>query len=147
LDEPTNGLDPEGIRWLRDFMRAYAASGRTVLVSSHLLAEVAQTVDEVVVLTGGRLVTHTPLSELLRGRTVVRVRTPDAAALRTALDARGIHTELATADLVLAHGATSEAVGRAIAATGLVVYEISQQHSDLEQAFLDLTTITTGAPR
>ena len=148
LDEPTNGLDPEGIRWLRDFLRAYAASGRTVLVSSHLLAEVAQTVDEVVVLTGGRLVAHTPLSELLRGRTVVRVRTPDAAALRAALDARGIHAELSTADLVLAHGATSEAVGRAIAATGLVAYEISQQHSDLEQAFLDLTTTTTtGAPR
>jgi ABC-2 type transport system ATP-binding protein len=148
LDEPTNGLDPEGIRWLRDFLRAYAASGRTVLVSSHLLAEVAQTVDEVVVLTGGRLVAHTPLSELLRGRTVVRVRTPDAAALRAALDARGIHAELSTADLVLAHGATSEAVGRAIAAAGLVAYEISQQHSDLEQAFLDLTTTTTtGAPR
>ncbi|HZM37838.1 MAG TPA: ATP-binding cassette domain-containing protein [Acidimicrobiales bacterium] len=147
LDEPANGLDPEGIRWLRDFLRAYAASGRTVLVSSHLLAEVAQTVDEVVVLTGGRLVAHAPLSELLRGRTVVRVRTPDAAALRTALDARGIHAELSTADLVLAHGATSEAVGRAIAATGLVAYEISQQHRDLEQAFLDLTTTTTGAPQ
>jgi ABC-2 type transport system ATP-binding protein len=148
LDEPTNGLDPEGIRWLRDFLRAYAASGRTVLVSSHLLAEVAQTVDEVVVLTGGRLVAHAPLAELLRGRTVVRVRTPDAAALRAALDARGIHAELSTADLVLAHGATSEAVGRAIAATGLVAYEISRQHSDLEQAFLDLTTTTTtGAPR
>jgi ABC-2 type transport system ATP-binding protein len=147
LDEPTNGLDPEGIRWLRDFLRAYAASGRTVLVSSHLLAEVAQTVDEVVVLTGGRLVAHAPLSELLRGRTVVRVRTPDAAELRAALDARGVHAELSTADLVLAHGATSEAVGRAIAATGLVAYEISQQNSDLEQAFLDLTTTTTGASR
>jgi ABC-2 type transport system ATP-binding protein len=147
LDEPTNGLDPEGIRWLRDFLRAYAASGRTVLVSSHLLAEVAQTVDEVVVLTGGRLVAHAPLAELLRGRTVVRVRTPDAAALRAALDARGIHAELSTADLVLAHGATSEAVGRAIAATGLVAYEIAQEHSDLEQAFLHLTTTTTGAPR
>jgi ABC-2 type transport system ATP-binding protein len=147
LDEPTNGLDPEGIRWLRDFVRAYAASGRTVLVSSHLLAEVAQTVDEVVVLNGGRLVAHAPLSELLRGGTVVRIRTPDAAALLAALHARGIDAELSTADLVLAHGATSEAVGRAIAATGLVAYEISQQDRDLEQAFLDLTTTTTGAPR
>jgi ABC-2 type transport system ATP-binding protein len=147
LDEPTNGLDPEGIRWLRDFLRAYAASGRTVLVSSHLLAEVAQTVDDVVVLAGGRLVAHAPLPELLSGRTVVRVRTPDAAALRAALDARGIQAELATAELVLAHGATCEAVGRAIAATGLVAYEIAQEHSDLEQAFLHLTTTTTGAPR
>ncbi len=146
LDEPTNGLDPEGIHWLRDFLRGYAASGRTVLVSSHLLAEVAQTVDDVVVLAGGRLVAHAPLSELLSDRMVVRVRTPDAAALRAALDARGIHAELAAPDLVLAHGATSEAVGRAIADTGLVAYEISQQHTDLEQAFLHLTT-TTGAPR
>jgi ABC-2 type transport system ATP-binding protein len=146
LDEPTNGLDPEGIHWLRDFLRAYAASGRTVLVSSHLLAEVAQTVDDVVVLAGGRLVAHAPLSELLSDRMVVRVRTPDAAALRAALDARGIHAELAAPDLVLAHCATSEAVGRALADTGLVAHEISQQHTDLEQAFLHLTT-TTGAPR
>ncbi len=146
LDEPTNGLDPEGIHWLRDFLRGYAASGRTVLVSSHLLAEVAQSVDDVVVLTGGRLVAHAPLSQLLGGRTVVRVRTPDAAALRAALDAAGIHAELSTPDVVLAHGTTSEDVGRVIAATGLVAYEISQQHTDLEQAFLDLTT-TTGAPR
>ena len=148
LDEPTNGLDPEGIRWLRDFVRGYAASGRTVLVSSHLLAEVAQTVDEVVVLAGGRLVAHAPLAELVGRRSVVRVRTPDAAALRDALDATGIQAELATPDLVLAHGATSETVGRAIAATGLVAYEISQQSTDLEQAFLHLTvTTTTGAPR
>jgi ABC-2 type transport system ATP-binding protein len=145
LDEPTNGLDPEGIRWLRDFLRAFAASGRTVLVSSHLLAEVAQLVDDVVVLAGGRLVVHAPLSELLGGRTVVRVRTPDAAALRAALDGRGIRAELSAPDLVLAHGATAESVGRAIAATGLVAYEIAQQHTDLEQAFLHLTT--TGAPR
>jgi ABC-2 type transport system ATP-binding protein len=146
LDESTNGIDPEGIHWLRDFLRAYAASGRTVIVSSHLLAEVAQTVDDVVVLAGGRLVAHAPLAQLLGGRTVVRVRTPDGAALRAALDARGIPAELAAPDVVLAHDATSETVGRAIAATGLVAYEISQQHTDLEQAFLDLTT-TTGAPR
>ena len=69
LDEPTNGLDPEGVRWLRDFLRAYAASGRTVLVSSHLLAEVAQTVDDVVVLAGGRLVAHAPLAELAQEHT------------------------------------------------------------------------------
>jgi ABC-2 type transport system ATP-binding protein len=147
LDEPTNGLDPEGIHWLRDFLRGYAASGRTVLVSSHLLAEVAQTVDEVVVLAGGRLVAHAPLSQLLSGRTVVRVRTPDTAALLAALDAHGIHAEQETADLVLAHGATTEVVGRAIAAASLIAYEITQQHTDLEQAFLDLTTTTTGAPR
>ena len=90
LDEPTNGLDPEGVRWLRDFVRGYAAAGHTVLVSSHLLAEVAQTVDEVVVLVAGRLVAHAPLSELPGSRPVVRIRTPQAAALRVALDAHGI---------------------------------------------------------
>jgi ABC-2 type transport system ATP-binding protein len=147
LDEPTNGLDPEGIHWLRDFLRRYAAAGRTVLVSSHLLAEVAQTVDEVVVLAGGRLVAHAPLAELVGRRTVVRVRTPDAAAMRAALDARGIRTALATPELLLADGATSEAVGHAIAGTGLVAYEISEDHSDLEAAFLQLTIPTTGASR
>jgi ABC-2 type transport system ATP-binding protein len=147
LDEPTNGLDPEGIRWLRSFLRCYAAAGRTVLVSSHLLAEVAQTVDDVVVLAGGRLVAHAPLSDLLGRRTVVRIRTPDAAAMRAALDQRGIQATLATSELLLAHGAPSEAVGRAIAAAGLVAYEISEDHTDLEQAFLQLTTTTTGAVR
>jgi ABC-2 type transport system ATP-binding protein len=146
LDEPTNGLDPEGIHWLRAFLRTFAASGRTVLFSSHLLAEVAQTVDDVVVLAGGRLIAHAPLSELQGSRRVVRVRTPQAPALRAALEARGIDTEQSDSDLVVAHGATSEAVGQAIAGTGLVAYEISPEHTDLEQAFLHLTT-TTGAPR
>jgi ABC-2 type transport system ATP-binding protein len=147
LDEPTNGLDPEGIHWLRDFLRRYAAAGRTVLVSSHLLAEVAQTVDEVVVLANGRLITHAPLAELLGSRTVVRVRTPDTAAMQAALDTHGIQAELATPGLLLAHGATSEAVGRAIAGTGIVAHEISEYHTDLEEAFLQLTTTTTGALR
>jgi ABC-2 type transport system ATP-binding protein len=146
LDEPTNGLDPEGIRWLRDFLRGYAASGRTVLVSSHLLAEVAQTVDEVVVLAGGRLVAHAPLAQLLGSPTVVRIRTPDAAELHAALEAHCIYVERAAADVVFAHGATSDTVGRVIAASGLVAYEIAQQHTDLEQAFLHLTT-TTGVPQ
>ena len=96
LDEPTNGLDPEGVRWLRDFVRGYAAAGHTVLVSSHLLAEVAQTVDEVVVLVAGRLVAHAPLSELPGSRPTVRIRTPQATALRIALDAHGIEAEQAS---------------------------------------------------
>jgi ABC-2 type transport system ATP-binding protein len=146
LDEPTNGLDPEGIRWLRHFVRGYAAPGRTVLVSSHLLAEVAQTVDEVVVLANGRLVTHGPLSQLLAGDTVVRVRTPDAAALRTVLAARGIEADLSAPDLVVARGATSETVGRAIAGSGLPVYEMTQDSADLEQAFFDLTSPTGTLP-
>ena len=146
LDEPTNGLDPEGVRWLRQFVRGYAAAGRTVVVSSHLLAEVAQTVDDVVVLVAGRLVAHAPLAELAGFGPIVQVRTPQATALRAALDAHGIHSELAGVDLVVAHDVATETVGRAIAAAGLVAYEISHQHTDLEQAFLHLTT-TTGARR
>ena len=147
LDEPTNGLDPEGVRWLRHFVRGYAAAGRTVVVSSHLLAEVAQTVDDVVVLVAGRLVAHAPLAELTGFGPVVQVRTPQAAALRAALDVQGIHSEQAGPDLVVAHDVSTETVGRAIAAAGLVAYEIVQQHTDLEQAFLHLTTTATGAPR
>jgi ABC-2 type transport system ATP-binding protein len=147
LDEPTNGLDPEGVRWLRDFVRGYAAAGRTVVVSSHLLAEVAQTVDDVVVLVAGRLVAHAPLDELAGFGPVVQVRTPHATALGAALDAHGIQSELAGLNLVLAHDVSTETVGRAIAAAGLVAYEISQQHTDLERAFLHLTTTATGALR
>ena len=147
LDEPTNGLDPEGVRWLRDFVRGYAAAGRTVLVSSHLLAEVAQTVDDVVVLVAGRLAAHAPLADLPGSRPMVRIRTPQAAALRAALDVHGIESELASPDLVLAHGAATETVGRAIAAGGVIAYEIYQEQNDLEHAFFDLTSAATGAAR
>ena len=83
LDEPANGLDPEGIRWLRDFLRGLAAEGRTVLLSSHVLSEVAQTVDEVVVINHGRLITHSPLAALSSGAGPrVRVRSPQLRAAR-----------------------------------------------------------------
>src|SRR5262245_48725091 len=98
LDEPTNGLDPDGVRWLRDLLRSFAAEGRTVLVSSHLLAEVAQTVDDVVVIAGGRLVTAGSLDEVVglagTGVRTVRVRTPQAADLRATLAARGLTASL-----------------------------------------------------
>ena len=90
LDEPANGLDPQGIAWMRGFLRWYASQGRVVLVSSHLLAEAAQTVDRVIILAGGRLVADGPLDQLLQGATTtVRVRTPDAARLVGVLEGRG----------------------------------------------------------
>src|SRR5213075_1191677 len=86
LDEPTNGLDPEGVHWLRTFLRDQADEGRTVIVSSHLLAEIAQTVDHVVILDKGRLITSTPLTELTANtHSVVVVRTPDATRLTAEL--------------------------------------------------------------
>ena len=141
LDEPTNGLDPEGVHWLRTFLRDQADDGRTVIVSSHLLAEIAQTVDHVVILDHGRLITSTPLSELTANtRSVVVVRTPDVTRLTAELVARGIDATITGADQVTAAGTTPEAVGRAIGALGLVIYEMRLEQSNLEDVFFALTT-------
>ena len=111
LDEPANGLDPEGMRWLRDFLRAFAAQGRTVFVSSHHLAEVAQTVDRVVIINRGRLVVESPLSELtarLAGTVRVVAARPDA--LERALRDAGVATERDNGTLHV-HGVTADRVG------------------------------------
>ena len=141
LDEPTNGLDPEGVHWLRTFLRDQADEGRTVIVSSHLLAEIAQTVDHVVILDKGCLITSTPLSELTaNAHAVVVVRTPDATRLTAELIARGIDATVTGSDQVTAAGTTPEAVGRAIGTLGLVVYEMRLEQSNLEDVFFALTT-------
>jgi ABC-2 type transport system ATP-binding protein len=140
LDEPANGLDPEGVHWLRRFLRGFADQGGTVLVSSHLLAEVAQTVDEVVIIARGRLVSQASLADLThRSQAGVRVRTPRAEALRGALAAEGIATELVTADALVAFGTTTEAVGLAAAGANVAIYEMTAQGFDLEELFLELT--------
>jgi ABC-2 type transport system ATP-binding protein len=141
LDEPANGLDPEGVHWLRGLLRQLADQGRTVLVSSHLLAEVAQTVDQVVIIAHGRLVTQSTLAALTaRTDQLVRVRTPQAEGLRSLLAAQGIHAELDGADQLLAVGTTTETVGKAAAAAGVVIYEMAAERSNLEDVFLQLTS-------
>jgi ABC-2 type transport system ATP-binding protein len=141
LDEPTNGLDPAGVRWLRDLIRDLSREGRTILVSSHLLAEVAQSVDHVVIIDRGRLVTAAPLADLTSAaQPGVMVRTPDTTRLRAALTAAGIPVDDNSPDRIVARGATPEAVGRAVAVTGVVVYEMSLVGGSLEDAFLRLTT-------
>jgi len=146
LDEPANGLDPEGVHWLRTLLRHLAAEGRSVLVSSHVLAEMAQTVDHVVIIARGRLVAQSSLAELTAGSgRQVRVRTPQAEALRAALAVRGATVELAGPEELLVTGVGTEVVGRAVADAGIVVYEMRLERSDLEAAFLELTT-TEGAP-
>jgi len=141
LDEPANGLDPEGVHWLRTFLRGFADDGGTVLVSSHLLAEVAQTVDDVVIIAGGQLVTQSSLADLgARSRSAVRVRTPQAEELRAALAAAEVATELVGPDTLLAWDTTTEAVGLAAAGAGAVIYEMSPEQLDLEEMFLELTT-------
>jgi ABC-2 type transport system ATP-binding protein len=140
LDEPANGLDPEGVHWLRRFLRGFADQGGTVLVSSHLLAEVAQTVDEVVIISRGRLVSQASLAELThRSQAGVRVRTPQPEALRGALAAEGIAAELGAADALVAFQTTTEAVGLAAAGANVAIYEMTAQGFDLEELFLELT--------
>ena len=145
LDEPANGLDPEGMHWLRGFLRDLADQGRTVLVSSHVLAEVAQTVDQVVIIANGRLVTQSTLAALnARTEQAVRVRTPDAEALRRLLATQGTHADLAGPDQLVATATTTEAVGQAAAAAGIVIYEMGAERSNLEEVFLQLTSPQGG---
>jgi ABC-2 type transport system ATP-binding protein len=140
LDEPANGLDPEGIAWLRRLIRHQADQGRTVLVSSHVLAEVAQTVDQVVIIARGRLVTQSTLADLTAGAdTAVRVRTPQADALRDRLAAGGAAVRLDGPDQLIVTGVTTEQVGRAAAAAGVVLHEMRFERSNLEEVFLELT--------
>jgi ABC-2 type transport system ATP-binding protein len=140
LDEPANGLDPEGIAWLRRLIRHQADQGRTVLVSSHVLAEVAQTVDQVVIIARGRLVTQSSLADLVAGAdAAVRVRTPQAEALRERLAAGGAAVRLDGPDQLVVTGVTTEQVGRAAAAAGVVLHEMRFERSNLEEVFLELT--------
>jgi ABC-2 type transport system ATP-binding protein len=139
LDEPANGLDPEGVRWLRDFLRSFAGSGHTVLVSSHVLAEVAQTVDHVLIISRGKLVRESRLDELTAGiGGAVRVRSPEAGRLREALERDGIEVAESSGAL-FAHGTTSEHVGEIAAAAGIVLHELRVEQSSLEEVFLELT--------
>jgi ABC-2 type transport system ATP-binding protein len=140
LDEPANGLDPEGVQWLRTFLRGQAAEGRTVVVSSHLLAEVAQTVDHVVILDKGRLVADAPLAELTATAAgAVVVRSPEATALLAALQDAGVSATLTAPDEVSA-AATPDVVGRAIASHRIVVHAMHESASNLEDVFFQLTT-------
>ena len=138
LDEPANGLDPAGIRWLRDLLRALAAQGRTILVSSHVLAEVAQTVDRVVIIHRGRLIQQASIAEVLAGaHGATRVRTPDAARLQELLAAEGV--EVNDADGALLVDLPPERVGEIAAQHGVVLHELTVERATLEEVFLELT--------
>jgi ABC-2 type transport system ATP-binding protein len=140
LDEPANGLDPEGIRWLRQFLRHLAGQGRTVLISSHLLAEVSQTVDRVVIINHGRLVAGGTVEELLsRDDATVWARSPQAELLVDALKAAGIVAEHGPDDAIAVRGATSADVGEVAARAGVVLHELVTERSTLEQIFFELT--------
>ena len=139
LDEPANGLDPQGIRWLRDLLRSFARDGRTVLVSSHVLAEVAQTVDEVVIIHRGRLVRHATMAEVeAMAAGSARVRSPEAERLASLLAQAGFDAR-SLGDGTLAVAATPEQVGELAAAHGVVLHELTVERTTLEEVFLELT--------
>jgi ABC-2 type transport system ATP-binding protein len=140
LDEPANGLDPDGVRWLRRLLRGLAAQGRTVLVSSHVLAEVAQTADRVVILNRGRLVTEAALEELMAGtQRVVRVQTPEAERLCEALADDGVRARLVGPDRLEISGASAETVGTLAARMSIPLYESVTEVANLEDVFFQLT--------
>ena len=140
LDEPTNGLDPPGISWMRSLLRSQAEAGRAVLVSSHLLAEVAQSVDDVVVISNGALRGKGTLEEVLgRGEgAATEVRSPDAERLAGALEGQGFRVERHADRLVVA-GAAPEQVGELAAAERIVLHGLAARSRSLEDAFLSLT--------
>jgi ABC-2 type transport system ATP-binding protein len=141
LDEPANGLDPEGVRWLRDFLRTLASEGRTVLISSHVLAEVAQTVDQVLIISRGRLVVESPLAELTaRAGGAVRVRSADPQQLATALRGENLRVTTGTDHTLLVNGASSQRVGEIAFAAGVPVHELGTDGGSLEDVFLELTS-------
>ena len=140
LDEPANGLDPEGIRWLRNFLRSYAADGGTVFVSSHVLAEISQLADEVLIIHRGKLVAQQSVAELIaRAAGATRVRSPRADDLLARLRDAGFEAEAAGEGL-LAVKAPPETVGDLAAEAGIPVHELVVDSGSLEEAFLELTS-------
>ncbi len=141
LDEPANGLDPQGMRWLRDILRSLASEGRVVLVSSHVLAEVAQTVDDVVVISDGRLVAYGALADVVAGESrAARVRTPSPDALRVLLETDGAGVAAGEDDdILLVQNTTLERIGTLAAEHGLALFELSRDSKTLEERFLELT--------
>jgi ABC-2 type transport system ATP-binding protein len=147
LDEPANGLDPEGIRWMRDLLKGLATEGRTVLVSSHLLSEMQLLADDVVIIAAGKLVRQGPVGEVLASMTgagTVLVRTPQAQRLATALQAaQATVTPTQDGALVVA-GVDAATVGRIALAEQVELHELSAQRADLENVFLELTAGQAG---
>jgi ABC-2 type transport system ATP-binding protein len=140
LDEPANGLDPAGIRWLRTMLRQFADNGGTVLISSHVLAEMAQTVDHVVIIARGRFVTERSLEELTSASlAMVRARTPQPDILEAAAEAAGFRAQRSGPEQLLFSAATAQDVGSLAARSGVVITELTEQNPSLEEVFLDLT--------
>jgi ABC-2 type transport system ATP-binding protein len=141
LDEPVNGLDPEGIHWMRNLLKRLAAEGRTVFVSSHLMSEMALTADHLIVIGRGRLIADVPVGEFIQGagRNVVRVRSPQAAELRDLLVGPDVTVTAADDGALEVSGLTAEQIGDLAAERHLTLHELTHQQASLEEAFMELT--------
>ncbi len=142
LDEPANGLDPQGIAWLRDFMRYLAGEGRTILVSSHLLAEMAQTIDNAVIISHGQLKAQGSLDSITAGisGSSMHARTPEADRLCAVLAAADMRFRRIGGEEVAIDGVTPQQLGPLLASQQIVLYELTHQGADLESIFLELTS-------
>jgi len=141
LDEPVNGLDPEGVLWVRKLVKHLAAEGRTVFLSSHLMSEMAQTADHILVLGRGRIIADASVGEILAAATgtVVRVRTPQAQDLMRLVANPDVTVTLEEADLLQIVGLESSRVGEAAASAGIVLHELTPVGASLEEAYMALT--------
>ena len=141
LDEPVNGLDPEGVLWVRQFARHLAGQGRTVFLSSHLMSEMAQTADHIIVLGRGRILADAPVEEILAGaaRSAVRVRTPEVERLANAIQGGDVTITGVEAQLIEVTGLSAAQIGEAAAAAGIALHELTPLSASLEEAYLELT--------
>ena len=140
FDEPVNGLDPEGIRWIREFFRSLAAEGRTVFVSSHLMSEMAVSADQIIVIGRGRFITQGSVDALTKtAQGSVLVRSSNPTKLRDALVASRAEVDVASDGNFTVNGLTSDEVGAIAFAAGVTVFELTPQRASLEEVFMDLT--------
>ena len=141
LDEPVNGLDPEWIHWIRNLLKGLAAEGRTVFVSSHLMAEMALTADHLIVIGRGRLIADTSVEDFVRraSGSVVRVRAPEATRLRDLLLGDGVAVSSPESGVLEVTGLTTDLVGETAAANAVVLHELTLVQASLEEAFMELT--------
>ena len=141
LDEPVNGLDPEGVRWVRTLMRSLAAEGRTVLLSSHLMSEMAQTADRLIVIGRGRILADDAIGDVIAGatRSTTRVRTRETERLMATIAAPGVVVSLLADGAIEITGLTAEQVAVAASAAGIVLHEVASVSGSLEEAYIALT--------
>jgi ABC-2 type transport system ATP-binding protein len=141
LDEPVNGLDPEGIRWVRELLRALAGEGRTVFVSSHLMSEMALTADHLIVIGQGRLIADASVAEVIARASTnrVRVQTPEPSRLRALVEALGATVDVQPPETLLVAGVACRDLGIVAAGAGITLYELTMVEASLEEAFMEMT--------